>query len=140
MVLAVISEPTGAPSWQQQYSAQVGQDVMAGGTGQIPVYQAYTGDVTVGPAAIRAEKEAQLAAMEATAEEAHKRYYSEGGPGYGTEPGGSDVYYYNFPEWLGGPSETWDVGDPNPFFPDFDKSNLLLYAALGIGALALLRR
>ena len=140
MALAVISEPTGAPSWQQRYEAQVGQSIMAGGTGQVPVFQVPNGEVYVGPSAITAEKETQLAEMEATAAEAHEAYYEVGGTGYGTTPGGPDVYYYNFPDWLGGATETWDVGDPNPFFPDLEKKDLLLYGALAIGALALLKR
>ena len=87
-------------------------------------------------ARIRAEKEAQLAVMEATAEEAHEQYYEVGGTGYGTTPGGPDIYYF-------------DVGQAKPTvyeegtFLGKDlpgKDDLLLYGALAIGALALLKR
>jgi len=100
--------------------------------------------------AIDAERE-RLAQMERTAAEAHEKYYAEGGTGYGTVPGGPDVTYM--------PSDApfvaqalYPVLDPlygegGVFAPvtrfvsgETDKSNLLLYAALGIGALALLKR
>ena len=90
-------------------------------------------------ARIRAEKEAQLAIMEATAEEAHAEYYEVGGTGYGTEPGGPDVYYFQTP-W--GTSPTYEKGTffgaDLPGVPG--KDDLLLYGALAIGALALLKR
>jgi len=110
---------------------------MAGGTGQIPVFQVPNGEVYVGPSAITAEKETQLAEMEATAEEAHEAYYEVGGTGYGTTPGGPDVYY--FPA-LGGDDPP--VFEQGTFFgKDLPgKDDLLLYGALAIGALALLKR
>lgn len=98
-----------------------------------------------------AEQQARLAEMERQAAEAHAKYYGEGGVGYGTTPGGPDVTYM--------PSDApllaqavYPILDPyygegGVFEPvtrfvsgETDKSNLLLYAALGIGALALLRR
>ena len=78
----------------------------------------------------------ELAAMEATAEQAHEQYYEYGGTGYGTTPGGPDIYYF-------------DVGQAKPTvyeegtFLGKDlpgKDDLLLYGALAIGALALLKR
>ena len=132
MALAVISEPTGAPSWQQRYEAQVGQSIMAGGTGQVPVFQVPDGEVYVGPSAIIAEKETQLAEMEATAAEAHEAYYEYGGTGYGTTPGGPDVYYSGF---IAPFEQGTFFGKDLP-----GKDDLLLYGALAFGALALLKR
>jgi len=92
-------------------------------------------------AAIQAEWEAsqteKLAIMEATAAEAHEAYYEVGGTGYGTTPGGPDVYY--FPA-LGGDDPP--VFEQGTFFgADLPgKDDLLLYGALAIGALALLKR
>jgi len=81
----------------------------------------------------------KLAVMEATAEEAHEAYYEVGGTGYGTEPGGPDVYYFQTP-W--GTSPTYEQGTffgaDLPGLPG--KDDLLLYGALAIGALALLKR
>ena len=88
-------------------------------------------------ARIRAEKEAQLAVMEATAAEAHEAYYEVGGTGYGTTPGGPDVYY--FPAMGNGDPPVYEQG--TFFGADLPgKDNLLLYGALAIGALALLKR
>jgi len=100
--------------------------------------------------AIEAEQ-ARLLEMERAAAAAHQKYYAEGGTGYGTVPGGPDVTYM--------PSDAPFVaqavypildpyyGEGGIFEPvtdlvtgETDKSNLLLYAALGIGALALLKR
>ena len=100
--------------------------------------------------AIDAERE-RLAAMQLSAKFAHEMYYGIGGEGYGTTPGGPDVTYM--------PSDAPFVakvayqaldplyGEGGVFEPvtrfvsgETDKSNLLLYAALGIGALALLKR
>ena len=100
--------------------------------------------------AIEAEQ-ARLLEMEQAAAAAHAKYYAEGGTGYGTTPGGPDITYM--------PSDApliaqavYPILDPyygegGVFEPvtqfvsgETDKSNLLLYAALGIGALALLRR
>ena len=100
--------------------------------------------------AIEAEQ-ARLLEMERAAAAAHAKYYAEGGTGYGTTPGGPDITYM--------PSDApliaqavYPVLDPlygegAPLAPvtdwvrgEGDQSNLLLYAALGIGALALLKR
>jgi len=78
----------------------------------------------------------KLAVMEATAEEAHEQYYEVGGTGYGTTPGGPDVYYFQTP-W--GTSPTYEQG--TFFGKDLPgKDDLLLYGALAIGALVLLKR
>ena len=88
----------------------------------------------------RAEKEAQLAAMELAAKFAHEEYYRVGGEGYGTTPGGPDVYY--FPALGGDDPPVWEQGTffgrDLPGLPG--KDDLLLYGALAIGALALLKR
>jgi len=100
--------------------------------------------------AIQAERE-RLAEMQRTAQLAHAEYYKEGGTGYGTVPGGPDVTY--MPSDAPFIAQTLYTGlDPlygegGVFAPvtdfvrgDTDKSNLLLYGALAIGALALLKR
>jgi len=84
-------------------------------------------------------KRAELAIMEATAEEAHAEYYEKGGTGYGTTPGGPDVYYFDYGQtqptvYEQGTFLGWEV----PSLPG--KEDILLYGALAIGALALLRR
>ena len=95
---------------------------------------------------------ARLAEMERQAQIAHEQYYAEGGTGYGTVPGGPDVTYM--------PSDapltaqlTYTALDPfygegGPLSGVTDlvtgegdaRDNLLLYGALAIGALALLKR
>ena len=100
--------------------------------------------------ALEAER-ARLLEMERAAAAAHAKYYAEGGTGYGTTPGGPDITYM--------PSDAPFVaqavypildpyyGEGGIFEPvtdlvtgETDKSNLLLYGALAIGALALLKR
>jgi len=86
-----------------------------------------------------ASQREKLAEMEATAEEAHEQYYDVGGTGYGTEPGGPDVYYFYYGQdqptvYEQGTILGWDP----PSLPG--KEDILLYGALAIGALALLRR
>jgi hypothetical protein len=84
-------------------------------------------------------KRAELAIMEATAEEAHEFYYSKYGSGYGTTPGGPDVYYFDYGQ---AQPTTYEKGTffgaDLPGLPG--KDDLLLYGALAIGALALLKR
>jgi len=84
-------------------------------------------------------KRAELAVMEATAEEAHAEYYEVGGTGYGTTPGGPDVYYFDYGQ---AQPTTYEKGTffgaDLPGLPG--KDDLLLYGALAIGALALLKR
>jgi len=84
-------------------------------------------------------KREKLAVMEATAEEAHEQYYEKGGTGYGTTPGGPDVYYFDY-----GQAEPTVYEEGTFFGRDLPglpgKDDLLLYGALAIGALALLRR
>jgi len=81
----------------------------------------------------------KLAVMEATAEEAHEQYYEVGGTGYGTTPGGPDVYYFDYGQ---AQPTTYEKGTffgaDLPGLPG--KDDLLLYGALAIGALALLKR
>ena len=81
----------------------------------------------------------KLGEMEATAEEAHEQYYEVGGTGYGTTPGGPDVYYFDYGQ--AEPTvyeEGTFLGRDLPGLPG--KDDLLLYGALAIGALALLKR
>jgi len=85
-------------------------------------------------------KRAELAAMELAAKFAHEEYYRVGGEGYGTTPGGPDVYY--FPALGGDDPPVFEQGTffgaDLPGLPG--KDDLLLYGALAIGALALLKR
>jgi len=84
----------------------------------------------------RAEKERELAVMETRAEEAHEFYYSKYGTGYGTTPGGPDVYYFDY-----GQAQPTVYEEGTFFGRDLPgKDDLLLYGALAIGALVLLRR
>jgi len=84
-------------------------------------------------------KRAELAIMEATAEEAHEAYYEKGGTGYGTTPGGPDVYYFDYGQTQPTVYEQGTFfGRDLPGLPG--KDDLLLYGALAIGALALLKR
>jgi len=95
---------------------------------------------------------ARLATVEAQARQAGEEYYAEGGTGYGTVPGGPDVTY--MPGDAPFIAKTLYTGlDPyygegGIFEPVTDlvtgegsaRSNLLLYGALAIGALALLKK
>jgi len=86
-----------------------------------------------------ASQREKLAVMEATAEEAYAEYYERGGTGYGTTPGGPDVYYFDYGQaqptfYEQGTFLGWEA----PSLPG--KEDILLYGALAIGALALLRR
>jgi len=94
---------------------------------------------------------ARLATIEAQARQAGEEYYAEGGTGYGTVPGGPDVTY--MPSGLVIPEMGYRILDPyygegGIFEPVTDlvtgeggaRNNLLLYGALAIGALALLKK
>jgi len=86
-----------------------------------------------------ASQREKLAVMEATAEAQHEFYYSTSGSGYGTTPGGPDVYYFDYGQaqptvYEQGTILGWDP----PSLPG--KEDILLYGALAIGALALLKR
>jgi len=86
-----------------------------------------------------ASQREKLAVIEATAEEAHETYYEKGGTGYGTTPGGPDVYYFDYGQaqptvYAQGTILGWEA----PSLPG--KEDILLYGALAIGALALLKR
>ena len=86
-----------------------------------------------------ASQREKLAVMEATAEEAHAEYYEKGGTGYGTTPGGPDVYYFDYGQAQPTVYEEGTFfGRDLPGLPG--KDDLLLYGALAIGALALLKR
>jgi len=81
----------------------------------------------------------KLAVMEATAERQHEFYYSELGTGYGTTPGGPDVYYFDYGQAQPTVYEQGTIlGWEAPSLPG--KEDILLYGALAIGALALLKR
>jgi len=81
----------------------------------------------------------KLAAMELAAKFAHEQYYQKGGTGYGTTPGGPDVYYFDYGQAQPKVYEEGTFfGRDLPGLPG--KEDLLLYGALAIGALALLKR
>jgi len=86
-----------------------------------------------------ASQREKLAAMELAAKFAHEQYYQKGGTGYGTTPGGPDVYYFDYGQAQPTVYEEGTFfGRDLPGLPG--KDDLLLYGALAIGALALLRR
>jgi len=94
----------------------------------------------------------RLADMERQARQAGEEFYAEGGAGYGTVPGGPDVSY--MPSDAPFIAKTLYTGlDPlygegGIFEPVTDlvtgeggaRNNLLLYGAIAIGALALLKK
>jgi len=95
-------------------------------------------DIIAAAEAEQAKRE-KLAVMEATAERQHEFYYSELGTGYGTTPGGPDVYYFDYGQAQPTVYEEGTFfGRDLPGLPG--KDDLLLYGALAIGALALLKR
>ena len=97
-----------------------------------------------------AEVEARLEKMEFTAEQAHEEYYAPGGVGHGTTPGGPDVVYFSDKYGSTVAEGVYEVLHPiaesQLFQPAFweekipEKTDILLYGALAIGALALLKR
>jgi len=90
-------------------------------------------------AAWQASQTEKLALMEVTAEQAHEQYYEVGGTGYGTTPGGPDVYYFDYGQAQPTVYEEGTFfGRDLPGLPG--KEDILLYGALAIGALALLKR
>ena len=100
---------------------------------------------------IDAERQ-RLADIERAGRQAGEEFYAEGGAGYGTQPGGPDYVY--MPGDAPFIAKTLYTGlDPyygegGIFEPVTDlvtgegtaRSNLLLYGALAVGALALLKR
>jgi len=85
------------------------------------------------------ENRERLAAMESAAAAAQETYYEKGGTGYGTTPGGPDVYYFDYGQTQPTVYEQGTIlGWEAPSLPG--KEDILLYGALAIGALALLRR
>ena len=101
--------------------------------------------------AIDAERQ-RLADMERQARQAGEEFYAEGGAGYGTTPGGPDTSYIRGDAPFGA---GFIYGALDPFYgeggffepvTDFvtgeggARGNLLLYGAIAIGALALLKK
>ena len=142
-----IPQDVGHP---QTYTVEQVSAFTQEGFGPSPAESQMILDLAIKERAIQENRE-RLAAMESAAQLAHETYYAEGGAGYGTVPGGPDVTYMpSDAPWLA--QGLYPVLDPlygegGVFAPvtrfvsgETDKSNLLLYAALGIGALALLKR
>ena len=108
------------------------------GFGPSPAESQLIYDTAVAQRAEQAKRD-QLALMKATAAEAHEQYYEVGGTGYGTTPGGPDVYYFDYGQTQPTVYEQGTIlGWEAPSLPG--KDDLLLYGALAIGALALLKR
>jgi len=94
----------------------------------------------------------RLADVERAGRQAGEEFYAEGGAGYGTVPGGPDITYMpgDAPPFAGMLYTGLDplYGEGGIFEPVTDlvtgegdsRQNLLLYGALAIGALALLKR
>jgi len=95
---------------------------------------------------------ARLAEVERAGRQAGEEFYAEGGAGYGTVPGGPDVAYMpSDAPWIAQTLYTGldpYYGEGGIFEPVTDlvtgegdaRQNLLLYGALAIGALALLKK
>lgn len=142
-----IPQDVGHP---QTYTVEQVSAFTQEGFGPSPAESQLAYDLAVKEAAIQENRE-RLAEMERTAALAHEQYYAEGGTGYGTTPGGPDVTYMPgvapvLAQWSYSALDPY-YGEGGVFEPvtrfvsgETDKSNLLLYAALGIGALALLKR
>jgi hypothetical protein len=142
-----IPQDVGHP---MDYTAEQVSAFTQQGLGPSPAESQMIYDLAVKERAIQLERE-RLAEMERQAQISHESYYAEGGTGYGTVPGGPDVTYMpSDAPWI---AQTLYTGlDPlygegGVFAPvtswvsgEGDKSNLLLYGALGIGLLALLKR
>jgi len=121
------------------------------GLGPSPAESQMIYDLAQKERAIQLERE-RLAEMERQAQISHSEYYAEGGTGYGTVPGGPDVTYMpSDAPWIAQTLYTGldpYYGEGGVFAPvtglitgeGDSRSNLLLYGALGIGLLALLKR
>ena len=121
------------------------------GFGPSPAESQIIYDESVRQREIDAERQ-RLADMQRQARQAGEEFYAEGGAGYGTTPGGPDVSYM--------PSDAPFIakalytgldplyGEGGIFEPVTDlvtgegdsRNNLLLYGAIAIGALALLKK
>ena len=137
-------------SYPMDYTVEEVSAFTQEGLGPSPAESQMIYDLAVKERAIQENRE-RLAEMERQAQLAHESYYAEGGTGYGTTPGGPDVTYMpSDAPWI---AQTLYTGlDPlygegGVFAPvtswvsgEGDKSNLLLYGAIGIGLLALLKR
>ena len=140
----------GDPSHPVAYTAEEVATITQTGFGPSPEESLQIRADAESLRAIEAERE-RLRIMQAEASRAHQEYYAEGGTGYGTTPGGPDVEYMpSDAPWIAQTVYTGLdplYGEGGVFAPvtdfvrgDTDKSNLLLYGALAIGALALLKR
>jgi len=141
----------GDVSFPMQYTVEEVNLITQQGFGPSPAESQAIIDEANKQRAIDAERQ-RLADMERAGRQAEEEFYSEGGAGYGTTPGGPDVSYM--------PSDAPFIakalytgldpyyGEGGIFEPvtDFVKGDrtgsdkLLLYGALAIGALALLKK
>jgi len=141
----------GDVSFPMQYTVEEVNLITQQGFGPSPEEGQRIYDEAVRLRAEDAERQ-RLADMERQARQAGEEYYAEGGTGYGTVPGGPDVTY--MPGDAPFIAKTLYTGlDPyygegGIFEPvtDFVKGDrtgsdkLLLYGAIAIGALALLKK
>jgi len=134
----------GDPVHPVAYTAPEVSTITQAGVGPSPVESQQIVDASI----IRRKEEAErerLRVMEAKGIQAHEEYYAEGGTGYGTVPGGPDVTY--MPSTAPMVAQTV-YGTLDPYYEaatgfveeKIEDKNLLLYGALAIGALALLKR
>jgi len=141
----------GDVSFPMQYTVEEVNLITQQGFGPSPAESQAIIDEANKQRAIDAER-ARLAVVEAQARQAGEDYYAEGGTGYGTVPGGPDVTY--MPGDAPFIAKTLYTG-LDPFYGEggiFEpvtnlvtgeggtRNNLLLYGAIAIGALALLKR
>ena len=141
----------GDVSFPMQYTVEEVNLITQQGFGPSPAESQIIVDEASRQREIDAERQ-RLADMERQARQAGEEFYAEGGTGYGTVPGGPDVSYM--------PSDAPFIakalytgldplyGEGGIFEPVTDlvtgegdsRSNLLLYGAIAIGALALLKK
>jgi len=141
----------GQPDHPVNLTAEQVSTQTQAGFGPSPAESQIIYDESVRQRAEDAERQ-RLADMERQARQAGEEFYAEGGTGYGTVPGGPDVSYM--------PSDAPFIakalytgldplyGEGGIFEPVTDlvtgegdsRQNLLLYGAIAIGALALLKK
>jgi len=141
----------GDVSFPMQYTVEEVNLITQQGFGPSPAESQAIIDEANKQRAIDAER-ARLAVIESQARQAGEEYYAEGGTGYGTVPGGPDVTY--MPGDAPFIAKTLYTG-LDPFYGEggiFEpvtnlvtgeggtRNNLLLYGAIAIGALALLKK
>jgi len=141
----------GQPDYQIPLTVEEVNIVTQQGLGPSPEESQIIYDEAVRLRAEDAERQ-RLADMERQARQAGEEFYAEGGAGYGTTPGGPDYVYMpsDAPPFAGmlytGLDPYYGEGGLLAPVTDFVKGDrtgsdkLLLYGAIAIGALALLKK